>query len=515
VFSNQFESIRTLLIHGEMMKKRYLYLNGSGTEKIEIGKGQIVKHIASREKIETFMKGMHLLPNPDKVLKRLGKRITVYKDMLYDHVIQRCVNKRVAGVKAREFTIEQNDAEKIHLRYIEDMFERLNIKMLLEQVLNARWWGYQPFELELFQRTSGGVIELNRVVDKPSEWFAFSLKGKLKLLSSYEGETLPSANFITAINRPSSENPYGWAEFSPVFWHTQFSKGGLKLFLAFTEKYGSPFLYGTYSEDATEEQKTDLFNALVEMVQDAVGIGPEGSSIQIIESASKGASADVFEKLIEICDKAKLINLVGQTLTTDLHGQGARAAVDSHHDVEDELIEGDIEFEEEFLSNLIKHMLDLNWSGITNYPKARLILKKEEDPDKLMERDAKAARECGIEWKKERFTEAHHIPEEHFEMTSSPEKEDAPKNSFSKSDDIPDDQQAINEMLNSFSSEEYNSQIENIIEPVIELVKESKSISEAKEKLHLAFPKMDSSVLEEVLTNLIFSAKIMGSQSDD
>jgi len=494
--------------------KRYLYINSSGTEKVKISSGAFSKNIATREKMQDFLENMHLLPNSDKILRKLEKRITVYKDMLYDHMIQRCVNKRVASLKKREFSIEEDETEKIHLEYIEAMFDRINIKQLLEHILNARWWGYQPFELELFQQTPGGVIELNRVVDKPSEWFAFSPKHKLKLLSKYEGETLPDANFITVINRPSSENPYGWSEFAPIFWHTQFSKGGLKLFLAFVEKYGSPFLFGTYNEDATEEQKTDLFNTLAEMVQDAVGIGPEGSSMQIIESASKGASADVFEKLIEICDKAKLINLVGQTLTTDIGDSGSRAASETHFKVENEITEGDVEFAEEFLFNLSKKMLDLNWQNIKHYPKPRLLLKKEEDPDKLMERDVKAVN-LGVMWKKERFTEAHHIPEEHFEMVSLPEKEDVAKNNFSKYDDPTDDQQAINEMLNSFSYDEYNHQIENIIEPVIELVKESKDLREAKEKLYLAFPEMDSSVLEEVLTNLIFSAKIMGSQGDD
>lgn len=492
-----------------MADSRYLYLNASGTEKIRIGNGKVIKHIANRKKIEQYISQLHLLPNPDKVLRKLDKRITVYRDMLYDHMIQRCVNVRVAGLKKREFTVEENDAEKVHIEYVEALFERLNMSMLLEHILNARWWGYQPFELELVQNAPGALIELINVVDKPAEWFAFSPEHKLKLLSTPKGELLPEENFIVAVNRPTSENPYGWAEFAPVFWHTQFSKGGLKLFLAFVEKYGSPFLFGTYGEDATEEQKTDLFNTLVDMVQDAVGIGPEGSALQIIESASKGASADVFEKLIKICDKAKLINLVGQTLTTDIGDSGSRAASETHLKVENEITEGDVEFAEEFLLNLVKRMLDLNWPGIKQYPVPRLVLKKEEDPDKLMERDLKAQK-LGVTWKKERFTDAHHIPEEHFELNEKTENPREDKSEFSeRGSGLSHD-----ELLNSFSPEDYNAQVENIIEPILELIKESENLKEAQEKLSLIYPQMNGEKLEAVLTHLIFIAKITGAQHD-
>lgn len=66
----------------------------------------------------------------------------------------------------------------------------------------------------------------------------------------------------------------------------------------FTEKYGMPHLIGKHPRGATKEETDNLADLLEQMVQDAIAVIPDDSSVEIQE-ANKSSSAAIYEQLID------------------------------------------------------------------------------------------------------------------------------------------------------------------------------------------------------------------------
>lgn len=63
--------------------------------------------VADRLTAFDLLSFMRVLPNPDPVLDRLGKRITVYEDLLRDAQVASCMASRKAGVSKLNFELFQ------------------------------------------------------------------------------------------------------------------------------------------------------------------------------------------------------------------------------------------------------------------------------------------------------------------------------------------------------------------------------------------------------------------------
>ncbi len=72
----------------------------------------------------------------------------------------------------------------------------------------------------------------------------------------------------------------------------------MKFWVVFTEKYGIPHLVGKHPRGASKEETETLADLLENMVQDAIAVIPDDSSVEIQE-AEKSSSAEIFEKLID------------------------------------------------------------------------------------------------------------------------------------------------------------------------------------------------------------------------
>ncbi len=81
-----------------------------------------------------------------------------------------------------------------------------------------------------------------------------------------------------------------------------------------------PFLIGKHPRGTSKEDTDNLADMLESMIQDAIAVIPDDSSIEIQEAA-KGSSADVFEKLIDKMNAEISKAILGQTLTTEIGQQ--------------------------------------------------------------------------------------------------------------------------------------------------------------------------------------------------
>ena len=293
-------------------------------------KYSLTEEIATRKRALNFYSLANILPDPDIVLRKQGKDIRIYKELLCDPHVFACTQSRKSGVLSLNWEINRGLDKDKNAKAVEELLKKLDIQKLISDILDATQFGFQPLEI-IWKKTKSGHVLPEKIVAKPQEWFCFDDDNNLKFRtkSDYYGEIVPDKKFLLAQNNPSYNNPYGERTLSRVFWAVTFKKGGLKFWVVFTEKYGMPHLIGKHPRGASKEETNTLADMLEDMVQDAIAVIPDDSSVEIQE-ANKSSSAEIYEKLIDKMNAEISKAILGQTLTTEVGSTGSYAASNTH-----------------------------------------------------------------------------------------------------------------------------------------------------------------------------------------
>ncbi|MEI7475367.1 MAG: DUF935 family protein [bacterium] len=462
------------------------------------------EEIATRKRSYNFYNIGMMLPDPDSVLKKQGKDIRIYKELLCDPHVWACVQSRKAGVLSLEWEINRGKDKTEQSQFIENFFKSIDLYSVISEILNSTLFGFQP--LEILWQQSGNMILPAEIKAKPPEWFCFDDDNKLKLRTkeNYYGEDLPDKKFLCPQYNPSYENPYGERTLSRVFWPVSFKKGGVRFWTIFTEKYGMPFLVGKHPRGSTAEESGNLADMLDAMVVDAIAVIPDDSSIEILEGA-KGSSADVFEKLIDKMNAEISKAVLGQTLTTELGSKGSFAASKTHMDVRKEIITGDKKLVEKTLNQLIHWIYSLNYSE-KDIPLFEMY--EDEDVDLTLSQRDKILSDTGVKFTKAYLMKAYGFDEEDIEISgvlTEPQKKTNFKQFSQEKSEFPD-QQAIDNF--SYSDKELQKQAESILAPVIKKIKDGNSYEEIYAQL--SEQGLNTEEIEAQLQKALFISEIWG-----
>ena len=484
------------------------------------------QEIASRGRsIDFYNLGMYL-PNPDPVLKKMGKDIQVYRELLSDAHVGACVINRKAGVKSLNWSIDRGKARSRQAKIIEDVFKGLDIERITGEILNAPLFGNQP--LEVMWEQSGKYWLPKDIVGKPQRWFVYDEDNKPRFLTKTNmtlGEELPEKKFLFPTHDWEYENPYGFALLSRCFWPVTFKRGGYKFWVIFTEKFGMPFLLGKLPRGLEQKEYDDLAETLERMVQDAIAVVPDDGSIEMLTGKDKGGggggSADLYEKLLKYGDGEVSKALVGQTLTTEIGSTGSYGASKTHMQVRNEIVWGDKKLVESVFNRLIKWIAEYNF-GDGEVP--AFSLWAEEDVDKnLADRDKALSFTGQVKFTKKYFMKNYGFEEEDIVVNEEmPEGKNAPIQ-FAEGDPTLNpplvkgrkeegfpDQAALDDAMNSITPEELQGQMQGILKPIIDLINNGKDYNAVMEELLKTFPEMDTSALEEMLARAILVSELWG-----
>ncbi|MFW9315087.1 DUF935 domain-containing protein [Glaesserella parasuis] len=288
-------------------------------------KKDLISEIATRARsFDHWATGYHL-PNPDPILKKMGKDIAVYRELLSDGQVRSGVRRRKAAIKGLEWRITTTNNEKVD-EQLYQVFNRLPLNNIITEMLNASLFGYQVSEVIWAERD--GLIVPAEIIGKKPEWFVFDEDNQLRFRTKehwIDGELLPEHKFLLTTQEATQDNPYGLGDLSLCFWAATFKKGGFKYWLEFTEKYGSPWLIGKHPRTTSEPEKDRLADSLEAMIGTAIAVIPDDASVEIVESAGKGASSDSYEKFLAFCKGEINIALLGQNQTTEQESNRASA----------------------------------------------------------------------------------------------------------------------------------------------------------------------------------------------
>lgn len=490
------------------------------------------------------------LPDPDPILRKLGTDQSVYKDLMADEQVAAMVMRRKNLTKSLNWDLDYGegatDKEMELCRFTLKVLQEngCKIKDLISQSLNPIMYGYSPFEI-IYEKIGNYILPI-RVQEKPREYFVFDGENQLRLrtIDNYDGIVVRgkdadpkiAAKFILLQNEATYENPYGDKAISRCFWPVTFKRGGMRFFATFIEKYGMPFIFGKLPRGAKPEDHYDLMSKLSNMIQDAVGTGPDDSSIQILEP--KGSNAgDLHEKFLNRCDNSISKAILTNALSTERQGTGSYASTETGAStIEGNLADEDKDFPSELFDEIFKRTLDINL-GTGKYITFRVF--EDEDVNKpLADRDAVLADKVGVSFTRKHIREKYNLDDDDFQMKS----EIQPQKPTEPSIFIPDDKSLLRSQfsnpLKNFFHNIFGKRIElsegtitnNIadqlstalpdkllqfaaeetLRPVIELANNSNSREEFLSSLALQFPKMKTDQLESLVTKALFIAEIEG-----
>lgn len=465
-------------------------------------KQDLIGVIATRAKAIDFWSFMHYLPNPDPVLKKMGRDISVYREILSDSHVGGCVRRRKAAIKGLEWRLTPTGNEKTD-EILASLFDRLPVNQIINQILDAALFGYQA--LEVMWASENGLLLPIEIVGKPQEWFVFDEDNRLMLRTkeNRNGDIVPEKKFLLATQQADYMNPYGRADLAMCFWAATFKKGGFKFWLEFAEKYGSPWLVGKYPRNANAHEIDELLDSMEKMLGTAVAAIPDDSSIDMLESGSKGGSSQVFDDFLRYCKSEIAIALLGQNQTTE--AEANRASATAGLEVTRDIRDDDASMVEGVFNQLLAWICELNFH-VDTLPTFELY--EQESIDKLQaERDGLLAG-LGVQ-----FTEQYIMRTYGFEegdiVVTAPEKS-AVKNTADFAEAIP---KSIVATIGEQLEVEGEPFVEEWLQAIQDKLSQAESLEDFRNQLDSLIPELSFAEYGKVMAWASTAAHFAGRQS--
>ncbi len=461
----------------------------------------LADEIATRKRSLNFYSLGYMLPDPDPVLRKQGKDMRIYRELLCDAHVFACAQSRKSGVLSLEWDINRGQDDDKDVSRLKDILKNIDIFQLINDILDCAFFGFQPIEV-IWQKIDSLVLP-SALVAKPPEWFCYDEDNNLKFRTkeNYWGEELPDKKFLCPQSNASYDNPYGERVLSRVFWPVTFKKGGLKFWVLFTEKYGIPHLVGKHPRGASKEETETLADLLENMIQDAIAVIPDDSSVEIQE-AEKSSSAEIFEKLIDKMNAEISKAILGQTLTTEIGSTGSYAASQTHMSVRKDIVDSDKKLVEKTINQLIKWIYEINFSG-QDIPQFEMY--EIEDVDLNLAQRDKVLVDCGIKFTKKYFIKNYGFDEEDIEIVDA--KKSTTFKQF-KEENGNQGQDEVDGLFDLISAEELQLISNDILKPLLKQLSKCKTEEEFRKILDEK--NLKTNKFEEVLSKALFLCEAQG-----
>ncbi len=334
------------------------------------GKRALQQEIATRQSDPNFYGALSYLPNPDTILRKLGRSQEVFDAIIADaHVIGELRSIR-SGLIKYEYRLQVGGDTPADIRALELCQQIMNNKPAKGMQWIDTFWNMAQGVFrgnqvhEVVWKREGQFIVPDKIIDRPQRRFLFTPDNDLRLKtkgSPVDGIELGDYKWLLTRHMPSHENPYGVALLSSCFWPYTFKHNGFKYFVKFCEKYGIPWAIGKYPQGTSKPDQDALADALANMIEDAVAAIPEGGTVELLEHKQSGSL--VQESLIKMCNSEMSKALTSQTLATEIQGEGSRAASETHRERESSVNDSDRVIISAAMNELFVWITEINIAG--------------------------------------------------------------------------------------------------------------------------------------------------------
>ncbi len=332
-----------------------------------------------------------ILLNPDKTLRQEGLQNTeLYEDLLRDPQVRSNLQTRRLAVIGKEWQVtpaSEKTVDQEIASFVAEVLKNFDFDTARFALLQGILTGFKVSEI--MWEYSEGDVWVKEMIAKPTRRWSFGLARELRMLTrhnSFEGDPVPDRKFQTFVMPSDNGSPYGDGLGSSLWWTVWFKKNAIKFWLIFSEKFGSPTAIGKYPVGTPQAQQDALLNALQAIQQESAIKIPDTMQLSLLE-AQRSGNMNNYEMLASFMDQQITKVILGQTLTTEVGhsgrgSSGGKAVAMVHEEVRQDYIRADADLlSNQLNAQLIRWLVDYNFSGVKKYPK--LWIRAEEDKDML------------------------------------------------------------------------------------------------------------------------------------
>lgn len=251
--------------------------------------------------------------------------------------------------------------------YVKELVQDVpDFEDVIVDALDAIGHGFSCQEIE-WELLGGAEWLPKQIIHRPQSWFQSDIETRTQIRlqdMSLEGAALLPFGWIAHTHRAKSGYLARAGLHRVLVWPFLFKAYSAGDMAEFLEIYGLPLRLGKYNSGASDEEKSTLLRAVMNIGHDAAGIIPEGMSIEFQEAA-KGSETP-FGWMIEWCERSVSKAILGGTLTSQADGKSSTNALGNvHNEVRGELLVSDArQLESTLTRDLVYPLLALNKGGV-------------------------------------------------------------------------------------------------------------------------------------------------------
>jgi len=406
-----------------------------------------------------------------------------------DLMVSSLIESRLSGIVALKYTLKSDKSDRVE--FVENVLKKIKINSVVRGAFKAVLFGFTPVVLE-WETIAGDVVPKKLSYRSPREWRAQNVldrggQSDDLYYTSFDGNVVKASDFpyniIVVFRNRDDVFPMGEGILEKLFWHIQYKNAGLDFWTKFSEKFGTPYILAEYQEGSDENLLTKAKRLLMNFVGGGWGLLPAGMKPQILEPAGKGQSSDVYKDLLNYCREDISMAILGHTGAA-VSTAGKLGGDNTAMSVRDDIALSDSAVIEDFVSNLISKIIELNFAdGIG----VSFEFYKESANKELAERD-KILAACGAKFNKNYFSKTYSISEDFLE-------DDRPAHVSDFAEDGPDERASADVF------EELFDEVEGILQ-------NCETEKEAREKLTNRFSDIDSEPFVTFLANSLTFANL-------
>lgn len=185
-------------------------------------------------------------------------------------------------------------------------------------------------------------------------------------------EPLPREKFVHYAYEPKYKSPYGSGDLIKAYRSWWSKDNALKWWAMYVEKYGVTPRVGKYEDGAGVEFQQELLDQLRVSAANTEFVLPKSVELELIQPDGDG---NAFERFVQYHDKEIAKAILGNTLLLD---EGQRVGSLALGKVHLEVVEAHVrklrrDIEDRVMGEqVIRQLVDLNFSGVTGYPRFAL-----------------------------------------------------------------------------------------------------------------------------------------------
>lgn len=250
----------------------------------------------------------------------------LYDDILLDSHLHSVIDRRLANVSAANisFTRKGNPDDTINEQIASPWFQRL-----IRDILDARFWG---FSLMQFYKEPSGWIDYMLV---PRNHVDPTRRIILRQETDFNGTPFEEFSHLLLVG-----HEYDLGILRKAAPWVIYKRNDIADWAQFTEIFGMPTREYVYDTDDDDARQRAIEDAQEEGALSTF-IHSKDTEMKLVESGTKTASADLYEKLCQRCNNELSKLILGNTLTTESQVNGTQSLGTVHKKEEDTLLRDD------------------------------------------------------------------------------------------------------------------------------------------------------------------------------